>query len=103
MQPMLTEAAGTAVPRPAPGGFVALSRFTIANGMEAEVQQAFRDRPHQVDGTPGFVRMEVLVPIDAKWRAQTRRSTPTSGSARKTLGVSMASNRSSRSWPSVPT
>src|SRR5436305_14403892 len=65
MQPMLTGVAEGSVSTPAPGGFVALSRFTIANGMEAEVQQAFRDRPHQVDGTPGFVRMEVLVPVDA--------------------------------------
>lgn len=44
--------------------FVALSRFTVANGMEAEVRQAFADRPHLVDGTPGFVRMEVLAPLD---------------------------------------
>lgn len=45
--------------------FVALSRFTVANGMEEEVRQAFRDRPHLVDGTPGFQRMEVLAPVDA--------------------------------------
>ncbi|MEA2692347.1 MAG: hypothetical protein QOJ16_1734 [Acidobacteriota bacterium] len=65
MQPILTEAAERAAVIPPAGGFVALSRFTIANGMEAEVQKAFRERPHQVDGVPGFVRMEVLVPIDA--------------------------------------
>ena len=44
--------------------FVALSRFTVANGMEAEVRQAFASRPHLVDGTPGFVRLEVLAPLD---------------------------------------
>ncbi|HEY9422625.1 MAG TPA: antibiotic biosynthesis monooxygenase [Thermoanaerobaculia bacterium] len=44
--------------------FVAMSRFTVANGMEAEVRQAFRDRPHLVDDVPGFVRMEVLSPVD---------------------------------------
>ena len=44
--------------------FVALSRFTVANGMEAEVRRAFANRPHLVDGTPGFVRMEVLAPLD---------------------------------------
>lgn len=44
--------------------FVALSRFTVANGMTAEVRQAFLDRPHLVDGAPGFLRMEVLTPLD---------------------------------------
>ncbi|HEX6898110.1 MAG TPA: antibiotic biosynthesis monooxygenase [Thermoanaerobaculia bacterium] len=44
--------------------FVAMSRFTVANGMEDEVRQAFRDRPHLVDDAPGFVRMEVLSPVD---------------------------------------
>jgi len=32
--------------------------------MEAEVKQAFRNRPHLVDHTPGFVRLEVLSPED---------------------------------------
>jgi len=41
-----------------------LSRFTIANGMDKEVKEAFLNRPHLVDNTPGFVRMEVLSPQD---------------------------------------
>lgn len=45
--------------------FVAMSRFTIANDMAAEVRQAFIDRPHLVDGAPGFIRMEVISPVDA--------------------------------------
>lgn len=54
--------------------FVALSQFTVANGtnepgeanpMTGLVKQAFLDRPHLVDGAPGFVRMEVISPIDA--------------------------------------
>ncbi|MCU0965479.1 MAG: antibiotic biosynthesis monooxygenase [Burkholderiaceae bacterium] len=45
-------------------GFVAFSRFVIANGMEAEVKAAFRERPHLVDRAAGFVRMEVLCPLD---------------------------------------
>jgi heme-degrading monooxygenase HmoA len=49
---------------PAQSGFVALSRFTIANGMTAEVRQAFADRPHLVDEAPGFVRMDVISPVD---------------------------------------
>ena len=44
--------------------FVAMSRFAVANGMSEEVRQAFRDRPHLVDGAPGFLRMEVLTPRD---------------------------------------
>ncbi|HCZ14916.1 MAG TPA: antibiotic biosynthesis monooxygenase [Candidatus Accumulibacter sp.] len=42
--------------------FVALSRFTVANGMEEEVRAAFVARPHLVDAVAGFVRMEVLRP-----------------------------------------
>jgi heme oxygenase (mycobilin-producing) len=48
---------------PAPG-FVALSRFAIANGMTTEVKEAFRHRPHQVDSAPGYRRMEVISPVD---------------------------------------
>lgn len=45
-------------------GFVALSRFVIANGMNAEVKMAFRDRPHLVDKSPGYLRMEVISPLN---------------------------------------
>lgn len=45
--------------------FVALSRFTVANGpdMTARVKDAFR--PGLVDAAPGFQRMDVLSPLDA--------------------------------------
>jgi heme oxygenase (mycobilin-producing) len=42
---------------------VALSRFTIANGMAEEVRAAFRQRPHLVDRAPGFLGMEVMSPV----------------------------------------
>ena len=42
--------------------FVALSKFVVANGMTDQVRQAFRERPHLVDGVPGFVRMQVMNP-----------------------------------------
>src|SRR4051794_6481084 len=45
------------------GGFVALSRVVIDNGMEAGAKAAFRKRPHLVDGVPGYVRMDVLSPL----------------------------------------
>jgi hypothetical protein len=44
--------------------FVALSRFVVANGMETPVKAAFRARPHRVDQAAGFVRMQVLCPLD---------------------------------------
>lgn len=44
--------------------FVTLSRFTVANGMIREVRQAFENRPHEVDGAPGFLRLQVLSPSD---------------------------------------
>jgi heme-degrading monooxygenase HmoA len=45
--------------------FVALSRFTIANGLTDAVRAAFRRRPHLVDGASGFLSMEVMSPIGA--------------------------------------
>lgn len=64
----VTESSPTAsatLPRaPAPASFIALSRFVVANAMEAEVKAAFRARPHRVDHAAGFVRMEVLRPLD---------------------------------------
>ncbi|MEO6874845.1 MAG: antibiotic biosynthesis monooxygenase [Opitutaceae bacterium] len=44
--------------------FVALSKFVVANEKTSEVKAAFRGRPHLVDGAAGFVRMEVLSPLD---------------------------------------
>ncbi len=48
----------------APHGFVALSRFAMANGMESEVLAAFCQRPHMVDAVEGFRRMEVIQPAE---------------------------------------
>jgi heme-degrading monooxygenase HmoA len=44
--------------------YVSISRFRVRNGMEREVADAFRARPHLVDDAPGFVRMEVLSPAE---------------------------------------
>lgn len=54
----------TLVPGGSGGGFMALSRFRVANGMTREVRDAFRARPHLVDDAPGFLRMEVVSPKD---------------------------------------
>ena len=44
--------------------FAALSKFTVANGMAEQVKEAFVNRPHLVDGAPGFVRLDVISPVD---------------------------------------
>ncbi|CCQ74735.1 antibiotic biosynthesis monooxygenase [Magnetospira sp. QH-2] len=43
---------------------IVISRFEVANGLEAEVKKAFRERPHMVDGAPGFIRIDVVSPLD---------------------------------------
>jgi len=45
-----------------PTGFVAISKFTVANGMTGEVKAAFRNRPGYVNDKPGFLRMDVISP-----------------------------------------
>ena len=44
--------------------FVALSKFEIANGMTGEVKEAFANRPHLVEGAAGFMRLDVISPLD---------------------------------------
>jgi heme-degrading monooxygenase HmoA len=36
--------------------------FEVANGMAAEVKEAFVNRPHQVDDKKGFLGMKVFTP-----------------------------------------
>ncbi len=43
---------------------LAQSYFTIASDMVDEVRAAFLQRPHHVDQAPGFIRMEVVSPVD---------------------------------------
>ncbi len=44
--------------------FLAISRFKVKNGMQQAVQQAFVNRPQQVESIPGFLDMEVYSPLD---------------------------------------
>jgi heme-degrading monooxygenase HmoA len=44
--------------------YVSISRFRVRNGMEGDVADAFRARPHLVDDAPGFLRMDVLSPAE---------------------------------------
>jgi len=45
-------------------GYVAVSRFKIRNDMSDDVASAFRNRPHMVEGTDGFVRLDVISPAE---------------------------------------
>ena len=44
--------------------FVALRKVTVANGMTPQVKEAFANRPHLVDSAPGFLRMDVISPLE---------------------------------------
>lgn len=46
--------------------FVVLSKFTVGGteGMTDKVKQAYAARPHLVDDAPGFVRLDVISPVD---------------------------------------
>jgi heme oxygenase (mycobilin-producing) len=45
--------------------FVAMSRFAVANNKIDEVKEAFRNRPHLVEEAAGFLKMDVISPVDA--------------------------------------
>ncbi len=44
--------------------FIALSQFTVANDMTERVKEAFVNRPRLVEDAPGFLRLEVISPLD---------------------------------------
>lgn len=41
---------------------IVLSKFEIANEMSPDVKNAFCSRPHVVDSTPGFIKLQVMSP-----------------------------------------
>ena len=41
----------------------AISKFTIQNGMEKEVKDAFKNRSKLVEDAKGFLKMDVLSPL----------------------------------------
>ncbi|MGK2857425.1 MAG: antibiotic biosynthesis monooxygenase [Thermoanaerobaculia bacterium] len=51
---------------------LAISRFRVANGMEAEVRSAFQNRPHRVDTARGFLGMETFTEDAATFYLVTR-------------------------------
>lgn len=45
--------------------FVAMSRFAVANDKLEDVKEAFRNRPGRVDQAKGFIKMDVISPLEA--------------------------------------
>jgi heme oxygenase (mycobilin-producing) len=47
--------------------FVVLSKFTVSNsnGMTDSVKRAYAARPHLVDSATGFIRLDVISPVDS--------------------------------------
>jgi len=44
--------------------FIVLSKFVVANDMTEEVKMAFKNRPHLVENAHGFVRLDVMTPVE---------------------------------------
>ena len=74
-----------------------LSKFKVANGMTPEVKEAFLNRPHQVEGAAGFIRLDVVSPCDQPdeiWLLtywQTFPATNSGTKARRTINPTRAS------------
>jgi len=51
--------------------FVITNRIPVAKGMEAEFEDRFRNRAHLIDTFPGFIRNEVLRPIQRRLNHKT--------------------------------
>lgn len=43
---------------------VIISRFEVENGMEKQVKEAFKNRPKLVENANGFLKLDVLSPLD---------------------------------------
>jgi heme oxygenase (mycobilin-producing) len=41
-----------------------ISKFEIQNGMQLEVKNAFKNRPRLVENAKGFVKLDVLSPLN---------------------------------------
>lgn len=51
--------------------FVVTNRIPVAEGHEAEFEDRFRNRAHLIDQSPGFVKNEVLRPVQRRFNHQT--------------------------------
>jgi heme-degrading monooxygenase HmoA len=46
--------------------YVVTNRIPVAEGHEAEFEDRFRNRAHLIDQSPGFIRNDVLRPVQRK-------------------------------------
>ena len=53
--------------------FVVTNRIPVAEGMESEFEDRFRNRAHLIDAFPGFIRNQVLRPIKRRLNHETGR------------------------------
>ena len=44
--------------------FTVISKFEVAGGGQEAVKDAFRNRPHMVEQAQGFLRLDVISPLD---------------------------------------
>jgi heme-degrading monooxygenase HmoA len=52
--------------------FVVTNRIPVAAGYEADFENRFRHRAHLVDQSPGFIKNQVLRPVQRRFNHQTR-------------------------------
>lgn len=51
--------------------FVVTNRIPVASGNEAEFEDRFRNRAHLIDRSPGFIKNQVLRPMQRRFNHQT--------------------------------
>jgi len=51
--------------------FVVTNRIPVAEGHEADFEDRFRNRAHLIDRSPGFIKNQVLRPIQRRFNHQT--------------------------------
>lgn len=51
--------------------FVVTNRIPVAKGHEADFEDRFRHRAHLIDKSPGFVKNEILKPVQRRFSHQT--------------------------------
>jgi heme-degrading monooxygenase HmoA len=51
--------------------FVVTNRIPVSEGMEEQFEDRFRNRAHLIDSSPGFIKNEVLRPINRRFNHKT--------------------------------
>ena len=51
--------------------FIVTNRIPVAPGHETEFEDRFRNRAGLIDGSPGFIRNQVMRPVSRRWNFRT--------------------------------